>query len=101
MGPARATERASVRYAAFISYSHSASGGVAPAIQHGLRQIGKRWYSAPDLRVYRDTTSQSATAALWPSIEQALSTSQWLLLLASPEAADSGWVDKEVRWWLE
>jgi tetratricopeptide (TPR) repeat protein len=53
------------------------------------------------LRVFRDDTSLSATPQLWPSIEQALGNSRFLILLASPEAAASPWVNKEVVYWLE
>ena len=51
--------------------------------------------------MFRDDTSLSATPQLWPSIEQALSQSRFLLLLASPEAAASHWVGKEVEYWLD
>src|SRR5262249_29347760 len=53
------------------------------------------------LRLFRDDTSLSATPQLWPTIEQALSESRYLILLASPEAAASHWVGKEIAYWLE
>lgn len=53
------------------------------------------------LRVFRDTASLSANPGLWSSIETALASSAWLVLMASPEAARSPWVDREVAWWLE
>jgi WD40 repeat protein len=53
------------------------------------------------LRVFRDKTSLSASPELWPSIERALAASRHFVLLASPEAARSRWVDHEVGWWLE
>jgi hypothetical protein len=40
-------------------------------------------------------------AASWPTIEQALGQSRYLILLASPEAAASHWVNKEIGYWLE
>jgi WD40 repeat protein len=86
-------------YEAFISYSHAADGHLAPALQRGLQSLAKPWYRRRALRVFRDETSLSASPALWPSIEQALSDAQYFVLLASPEAADSRWVDQEVRWW--
>jgi len=52
------------------------------------------------LRVVRDDTSLSATPQLWPSIEQALGQSRYLILLASPEAAASRWVGQEIAYWL-
>ena len=51
--------------------------------------------------MFRDDTSLSATPSLWPSIERALAQSRYLILLASPEAAASPWVGKEVAYWLE
>src|SRR5207249_4537856 len=51
--------------------------------------------------VFRDDASLSATPQLWPSIEQALSKSRYLILLASPEAAASPWVAKELLYWLD
>ncbi len=90
----------SKRYAAFMSYSHSGSAGIAPALQHGLRALGRSWFRAPDLAIFRDNTGLAATPALWPTIERALADSRWLILLASPESAASPWVAKEVQWWL-
>lgn len=86
-----------VDYDAFISYSHAADGQLAPALQAGLQSLGKPWYRRRALRVFRDKTSLSASPELWPSIEHALATSRYFVLLASPEAARSRWVDQEVR----
>ena len=87
-------------YTAFLSYSHAADGRLAPAIQSGLHNFARPWYRLRALRVFRDKTSLSATPALWPSIERALASSEWFLLFASPEAARSPWVRKEIEWWL-
>jgi WD domain, G-beta repeat/MTH538 TIR-like domain (DUF1863) len=91
---------ASSGYDAFISYSHALDGVLAPALQTGLERFAKPWYQSRALRVFRDTTSLSATPGLWSSIEQALASSTWLVLMASPEAARSKWVNREVAWWL-
>jgi hypothetical protein len=53
------------------------------------------------LRLFRDDTSLSAMPHLWPSIEQALGQSRFLILLASPEAAASHWVGQEIAYWLD
>jgi predicted NACHT family NTPase len=53
------------------------------------------------LRVFRDTTNLAANPDLWSSIEKALASSAWLVLMASPHAAQSKWVNREVAWWLE
>jgi WD40 repeat protein len=86
-------------YDAFVSYSHAADGRLAPALQAGLQSLAKPWYRRRALRVFRDKTSLSATPKLWPAIEQALAQARYFVLLASPEAARSPWVDREIRWW--
>jgi tetratricopeptide (TPR) repeat protein len=86
-------------YDAFISYSHAKDKPIANALQSVTQKLGKPWYRRRSLRIFRDDTSLSATPGLWPAIEQALGQSRFLLLLASPEAASSPWVDKEVAYW--
>src|SRR5215475_1811514 len=88
-------------YDAFISYSHAKDKPVAAALQTVVQKLGKPWYRRRSLRVFRDDTSLSATPHLWPTIEQALGQSRYFILLASPEAAASKWVNKEVAYWLE
>jgi hypothetical protein len=88
------------RYRAFISYSHAADGQLAPALQRGLHRLAKPWYRPPPWRTFRDQTSLSVTPALWSSIEQALASSGFFILLASPKAAASPWVQREIDWWL-
>src|SRR5712691_8791390 len=88
-------------YDAFISYSHAKDKPVAAALQSKVQTLGKPRYRRRALRLFRDDTSLSATPSLWPSIEQALGQSRFLILLASPEAAASQWVNKEVAYWLE
>src|SRR6202043_1492008 len=88
-------------YDAFISYSHAKDKGVAAALQSTIQTLGKPWYRRRSTRVFRDDTSLAATPALWNSIQQALSQSRYFILLASPEAAASNWVAKEVSYWLD
>ena len=92
--------RGSVQYKAFISYSHAADGRLAPAVQSALQRFAKPWYRLRALRAFRDQTSLAATPHLWGSIEEALGSSEFFLLLASPEAAASPWIAREVNWWL-
>ena len=87
-------------YDAFISYSHAKDKPIAAALQSVVQRLGKPWYRRRALWVFRDDTSLTATPQLWPSIEQALSRSRYLILLASPEAAASPWVGKEIEYWL-
>jgi hypothetical protein len=87
-------------YDGFISYSHAADGRLAPALGRGLERMAKRWNSRRALRVFRDETGLSTNPHLWSAIERALDESAWFVLLASPEAAASEWVNKEVEHWL-
>ena len=86
-------------YHAFISYSHAVDGALAPALQHGLQRFAKPWYRARALRVFRDEASLSANPGLWSSIEHALDSSLYFILLGSPAAASSPWVAREAAHW--
>lgn len=88
-------------YDAFISYSHAADGKLAPALQSALHRFAKPWYRLRAVQVFRDKTSLSVSPALWPAIEVALSDSEYFILLASPEAAASHWVQQEVDYWID
>jgi len=88
-------------YDAFISYSHSADGKLAPAVQQGLHQLAKPWNRRRALHIFRDDTGLSANPALWESIEKALDDSRFFLLFLSPTAAQSEWVGKEIARWRE
>ncbi|GIM89776.1 TIR domain-containing protein [Paractinoplanes toevensis] len=85
---------------AFISYSHAVDGSLAPALQRALEDLTRPWYRRRALRVFRDRTNLAAAPGLWPAIEAALVRSRYFVLLASPEAAGSAWVQREVAWWL-
>src|ERR1700754_3512579 len=88
-------------YDAFISYSHAKDKPIAAALQSAVQKLGKPWYRRRALRLFRDDTSLAAAPQLWPTIERALDGSRFFILLASPEAAASKWVNKEVAHWLD
>ncbi len=88
------------KYKVFISYSHAADGQLAAALQYGLHRFAKPWYRLRAMRAFRDKTGLAVTPELWGSIQQALEDSEYFILLASPEAAQSKWVEQEVDWWL-
>lgn len=87
-------------YKAFISYSHAADGQLAPSLQSGLQKMAKPFYRLRAMRIFRDETSLRLTPKLWPTIQQSLSESEHFILMASPAAAGSKWVQDEVNEWL-
>jgi WD40 repeat protein len=84
----------------FISYSHAADGRLAPAVQRGLHRLAKPWHRRRALWIFRDQTGLAVTPGLWSSIQKALDSSDYFLLMASPEAAQSSWVNREIDHWL-
>ena len=99
----RLRERRQARYAnydAFLSYSR-VDAEFATRLQRGLERLMRPWNRVRAMKVFRDMSSLAPSAGLWASIERALGRSSWLILLASPDAASSRWVNREVEWWLE
>jgi WD40 repeat protein len=88
------------RYRAFISYSHQ-DRPLALALQRALHRLGRAWYRRPTFTVFRDDTSLAASPHLWGSIQSSMQESEWLIVIVSPAAAASTWVNREVHWWLE
>ncbi len=88
-------------YAAFISYSRAVDGRLAPRLKGALERFGKPWYRLRAIRVFRDDASLSANPGLWSSLTGALDRTEFFVLLASPGAAASEWVGREVAYWLE
>jgi WD40 repeat protein len=95
---------ASPDFDVFMSYSRdSLDQGIAARLQEELQRFARPWYrpGARTLRVFRDQTDLPSSADLWGTIENAMSSSQWLLLVASPRSAQSAGVRRELEWWLE
>lgn len=92
---------ADARYAAFISFKDGDDSEFAEALQRELQRFAKPWNKLRAIRVFRYDASLPASPSLWASIEEALSESRWLILLASPAAGRSIWVGREVAWWLQ
>jgi WD40 repeat protein len=90
----------SARYGAFISYSHAASAEVARGLQKWLQIYAKPWWRWRAVNVFRDETDLTAAPALWSRIANALDQSSHFILLASPNAAQSMWIKREIRYWL-
>ena len=88
-------------YDAFISYSHAADSRLAPSLERGLRRLTRAWYQRQALRIFRDQTSLAANPDLYATVERAMRHSRNFVLLASPAAARSPWVRREVSYWKE
>src|SRR5215472_16543482 len=88
------------RYGAFISYSHAGSGEVARGLQKWLQTYAKPWWRWRAVNVFRDETDLTAAPTLWSRITDALDESSHFILLASPNAAQSKWIKREIRYWL-
>lgn len=92
---------AGLTYDGFVSYSHAADDRLAPRLQAGLERFAKPWWRRRALHVFHDNSSLAANPHLWASITDALDASAWFILLLSPAAATSEWVNREVEYWLE
>jgi WD40 repeat protein len=86
-------------YNAFISYSHTANGAIAAVLHQSLERLARPILRRRALRVFRDQESLAANPDLWSTIQDALRRSHFLILLASPDAAGSGWVQREIEFW--
>lgn len=90
----------SARYDAFLSYSHE-DAAIASALQRGLHRVGRPLGRLRALRIYRDATDLAANPGFWAELERAMDDARWLVALASPAAAGSEWVARELRRWID
>jgi type II secretory pathway pseudopilin PulG len=95
----RLLAKSSFLYDAFISYDHD-DRPVAQGIQRGLHRIGRRVGRLHALRVFRDSTDLTASPDLWGKVVEAMERSRYLIVVLSPSAVASTWVDREVAHWL-
>ncbi|BDT96232.1 hypothetical protein IFM12275_62080 [Nocardia sputorum] len=98
--PRRRTTRADTGYGAFLSYSGDRDRAVLPLVQNAIEKLPRPWYRFPRMRVFLDYSGVSIGPELRDKIVAGLSRSKWLVVVASPEAAGSMWVDREIEWWL-
>ncbi|MEU1550152.1 hypothetical protein [Nocardia sp. NPDC005745] len=96
----RRTTRAEIGYGAFLSYSGDRDRAVLPLIQNAIEKLPRPWYRFPRTRIFLDYSGISIGPELEGKIVAGLSRSKWLVVVASPEAAASMWVDREIEWWL-
>lgn len=88
-----------MKYNAFISYSHSSDSILAPSLETGLEQFAKPAFQRRALALFRDQNDLSVSPDLWESIENGLKNSEYFIFLASPRAAQSKWCKREVEYW--
>jgi tetratricopeptide (TPR) repeat protein len=95
------------RYRAFLSYSHR-DRGVAGWLHHALEsyKMPRKLVGTTTSRgevprrlapIFKDRDELPATHSLGEAIESAIGESDALIVLCSPEARGSPWVDKEVE----
>ncbi|MGD8356903.1 MAG: TIR domain-containing protein [Lysobacterales bacterium] len=99
------------RYKAFISYSHEdASWGAW--LQKALERyrVPRRLVGAPGpfgaiprrlAPVFRDREDLSSASDLSSQVKDSLGSSETLVVICSPAAARSGWVNEEIRHFIE
>lgn len=85
-------------YKAFISYKHAASGTFARALESALKTYGRSVLSPPP-KLFRDEKYIRPGDDLPAAISSALRQSEFFVLIASPSAAKSPWVQDELRQW--
>ena len=98
--------RESYRYFAFISYSHKDMAW-ATWLQKKLEsyrlptQLRKKYNGLPKKigRVFRDKTDLTG-AVLENALRQELENSQYLIVICSANSVNSGYVNKEVEYFL-
>jgi tetratricopeptide (TPR) repeat protein len=103
----RVTTASEPHYRAFISYSH-ADSAVAAWLHRALESyhvpanlVGKETPVGPVPRrltpIFRDRDELAASGDLSTGLKDALAAAQFLIVIASPSAAQSRWVNEEVR----
>jgi hypothetical protein len=85
---------------AFLSYTH-VDRPVASGVQKGLHQIGRKVGQLRALRVFRDDTNLEVSPDLWGKITDAMDQARFLVVVLSPLAAQSYWVNRELGYWLQ
>ncbi|MGE0512236.1 MAG: TIR domain-containing protein [Acidimicrobiia bacterium] len=88
------------QYDVFISYSQRADHRLARNLERGLQQLGRSWNERRALTVFRDASSLSASPDLWESLSERLDQARYAIVLLSPDAATSKWVNREIDHFL-
>src|SRR5215471_11118765 len=91
---------ASKQFDAFLSYSWTADGRVAPMIQSVLQRFLCPWYKLRAKTIFRDLSSLPAGSNLQKELYTRLDRSTHLILLATPAAAHSRGMELEAKYWF-
>ena len=83
----------------FISY-HAKDRSIADYLQAAIREAGKS-RGRRTLRLFWDDTSELAAPDFWLGLGRVLARCKFFILLASPEAAASSWVNEQLKHWLK
>lgn len=90
------------RHDVFVSYASDPDAFRADHLRRGLQRLGRPvWRLGPQLKVYLDQAEMAASNDLWAEICRAIDGSDWFVLLASPQSAESPWVGREIARWLK
>src|SRR5215472_17305103 len=83
---------------AFLVYSHRDGSRLAAILQNALETYPP--VDGRTLRIFRDTTDLATSPSLMFNIQEMVDNSEFLILLASPAAAQSRWVEAELSYFL-
>ena len=93
---------------AFISYRHSSRDKkIAEMIQRKLehyripKDIASKYGIRKIGRIFRDQTDLGARPDLTEELRRELDESEYLIVICSPDTADSRWVSREIKYFLE
>lgn len=88
------------RYDAFLSYSWKSDTRVAPLIQSVLQQFLRPWYKPRAKAIFRDLSCLPAGSSLEKELYDRLDRSAHFIVLACPNAARSGGMEMEAKYWF-
>ncbi len=86
------------KYNAFISYKHGAGTGYAVPLKRAIQRYAK-FFLSPSRKIFRDEEYLKPGIDLPAMIRTSLENAEFFILLASPEAAKSQWVEDEIHEW--
>ncbi len=94
-------KRFKYKHKAFISYKHSdISRTQAIALESSLKRYAKHFLKPP-ISIFRDEKQMVASNNLDKLIKDGLKNSEYLLFLAEKSAAESVWVQDEIKYWCD